>query len=146
MSRRLLLGVFCLAEKTKELPVNKILIALFLSACYHLNIDSSMKKNNLKKELKNKDAVLACAREFNMVGDPTRLKICYLLCRHKELSVGDIAEVVGVSASAVSHTLRKLKKADMVESRREFRTVYYKLKKSPVVKVMKDRINHYEKI
>ena len=105
-----------------------------------------MKKSNLKKELENKDAILACAREFNMVGDPTRLKICYLLCRHKELSVGNIAEVVGVSISAVSHTLRKLKKADMVESRREFRTVYYKLKKSPVVEVMKDRINHYENI
>lgn len=103
-------------------------------------------KKSLKKELGNKDAILACAREFNMVGDPTRLKICYLLCRHKELSVGDIAEVVGVSISAVSHTLRKLQKADMVESRREFRTVYYKLKKSPVVEVIKDRINHYENI
>lgn len=105
-----------------------------------------MKKDELKKELKNKDAILACAREFNMVGDPTRLKICYLLCHHKELSVGDIAEVVGVSVSAVSHTLRKLQKADMVESRREFRTVYYKLRKSPVVEMMKDRINHYENI
>ncbi|MCR4328456.1 MAG: metalloregulator ArsR/SmtB family transcription factor [Patescibacteria group bacterium] len=107
---------------------------------------SSIKKDNLKKELESKDSILACAREFNMVGDPTRLKICYLLCRHKELSVGDIAEVIGVSISAVSHTLRKLKKADMVESRREFRTVYYKLKKSPVVEVIKDRINHYENI
>ncbi|MBI5005305.1 MAG: winged helix-turn-helix transcriptional regulator [Candidatus Lloydbacteria bacterium] len=105
-----------------------------------------MKKSDLKKELGNKDAILACAQEFNMVGDPTRLKICYLLCRHKELSVGDIAEVVGVSISAVSHTLRKLQKADMVESRRESRAVYYKLKKSPVVEVMKDRINHYENI
>jgi len=105
-----------------------------------------MKKDELKKELGDKDAILACAREFNMVGDPTRLKICYLLCRHKELSVGEIAEVVGVSVSAVSHTLRKLQKADMVESRREFRTVYYKLKKSPVVEVMKERINHYENI
>ena len=105
-----------------------------------------MKKGILKKELENRDTILACAREFNMVGDPTRLKICYLLCRHKELSVGDIAEVVGVSVSAVSHTLHKLKKADMVESRRESRTVYYKLKKSPIVEVMKERINHHENI
>lgn len=126
--------------------MHRILVVLFLFICYHLNIDSSMKKDELKKELKNKEAILACAREFNMVGDPTRLKICYLLCRHKELSVGDIAEVVGVSVSAVSHTLRKLQKADMVESRREFRTVYYKLKKSPVVEVMKNRMNHYENI
>jgi ArsR family transcriptional regulator len=100
----------------------------------------------IKKELKNQKAILSCAREFNMVGDPTRLKICYLLCRHKELSVGDIAKVVGVSISAVSHTLQKLQKANMVESKREFRTVYYKLKKSPIVEVMKERINHYENV
>jgi ArsR family transcriptional regulator len=105
-----------------------------------------MDVDKLKKELKNKKAILVCAREFNMVGDPTRLKICYLLCRHKELSVGDIAEVVGVSISAVSHTLKKLQKANMVESRRESRTVYYKLKKSPIVEVMKERMNHYENI
>lgn len=105
-----------------------------------------MKKDKLKGELKNKKAILSCAREFNMVGDPTRLKICYLLCRHKELSVGVIAEVVGVSVSAVSHTLRKLKTANMVESRREFRTIYYKLKQSPVVEVLKKRMNYHENI
>jgi len=54
--------------------------------------------------------------------------------------------VVGVSISAVSHTLRKLQKANMVESRRESRMVYYKLKKSPIVEVMKERMNHYEKV
>lgn len=105
-----------------------------------------MDTKNLKKELKDKAAILACAQEFNMVGDPTRLKICYLLCRHKELSVGEIAETVGVSISAVSHTLRKLKKANMVESRREFRTVYYKIKKSPIVEIMKERMDHYAKV
>lgn len=105
-----------------------------------------MKKSTLKKELKNINAILSCAREFGMIGDPTRLKVCYLLCRHKELSVGEIAEVVGVSISAVSHTLHKLQKANMVESRHEFRNVYYKLKESPVVEVIKDRIKHYEKI
>lgn len=107
-----------------------------------MNVSSNinMKKGDLKKELKNKKAILACAREFNMVGDPTRLKICYLLCRHKELSVGDIAQIVGVSVSAVSHTLKKLKKANMVESRREFRNVYYKLKKSPLIKIIKQKL------
>jgi len=100
----------------------------------------------IRKELNVRKEILRCAEEFNMVGDPTRLKICYLLCRHKELSVGVIAEVVGVSISAVSHTLKKLQKANMVENRREFRTIYYKLKKSPIVEVMKERMNHYENI
>lgn len=80
------------------------------------------------------------SEEFNMVGDPTRLKICYLLCRHKELSVGEIAELVGVSISAVSHTLRKLKDADIVEDRRDFRHVYYQLKQSPITEMVKGRL------
>jgi DNA-binding transcriptional ArsR family regulator len=98
-----------------------------------------MDTDKLKKELKDKKAIAACAREFNTVGDPTRLKICYLLCRHKELSVGDIAKVVGVSISAVSHTLKKLQEANMVESRREFRNVYYKLKSHFITNILKKR-------
>jgi ArsR family transcriptional regulator len=97
-------------------------------------------KRAIKKELKNNVALEACAREFGVVGDPTRLKICYLLCRHKELSVSEIAELVGVSISAVSHTLRKLQEADIVENRRDFRNVYYQLKKTPFVKLLKDRL------
>lgn len=107
----------------------------------HNRISNRVKKDELKKELKNKEAILACAREFNMVGDPTRLKVCYLLCRYKELSVGEIAEVVGVSVSAVSHTLRKLQKANMVESRRESRSVYYKLKQTPLIYMLKGWLN-----
>jgi len=87
----------------------------------------------IKGELKSVKALTQCAKEFDMVGDPTRLKICYLLCRHKELSVGEIADIIGVSISAVSHTLKKLQKAEIVENRRDFRNVYYQLKKSPFV-------------
>ncbi len=100
-----------------------------------------MDKLKLKNELKNRKAIAACAKEFNMAGDLTRLKICYLLCRHKELSVGDIADIVGVSISAVSHTLGKLRRANMVESRREFRNVYYQLKPSPLRKYLAERLN-----
>lgn len=94
----------------------------------------------LQKELKNETEIIRCAEEFNMVGDPTRLKICYLLCRHKELSVGEIAEIIGISISAVSHTLRKLKDANIVEDRRDFRHVYYQLKQSPLTKIIKGRL------
>lgn len=98
------------------------------------------KIKQIRKELKNQGALMQCAEEFHMVGDPTRLKICYLLCRHKELSVGEIAEIIGVSISAVSHTLKKLQKANIVENRRDFRNVYYKLKKTLFVKTLKERL------
>lgn len=96
----------------------------------------------LKLELANTKALADCAREFHMVGDPTRLNICYLLCKHKELTVSEIADVVGVSVSAVSHTLRKLQEANMVESRQESRSVFYKLTNTPAVKFLKRRIQN----
>ncbi len=99
-----------------------------------------MDKKQIKKELKNKKTILRCAREFNIVGDPTRLKVCYLLCHYKELSVGEIAEIVGVSISAVSHTLKKLKKANLVEDRRDFRHVYYQLKQSQLTEMIRGRL------
>ena len=100
-----------------------------------------MRNKQIKKELENEKALIQCAEEFNMIGDPTRLKICYLLCRHKELSVGEIAEIVGVSISAVSHTLRKLKEAGVVKDRRNFRHVYYQLKPSPIAVILKERFS-----
>lgn len=100
------------------------------------------KLQRIKKELRNAKALIQCAKEFNMVGDITRLKICYLLCRHTELTVGEMAEIVGVSISAVSHTLKKLQKTHIVENRQAFRNVYYKLKKSHFTNLLKKGLKH----
>ncbi|MCH7492953.1 winged helix-turn-helix transcriptional regulator [Patescibacteria group bacterium] len=105
---------------------------------------SKLKK--IKQELRNAKAIESCAVEFGVIGDPTRLKICYLLCQHKELSVGDIAEIVGVSISAVSRTLKKLQQTGLVNRRRDYKTVYYSMSKSSLVKILKERISDYEKI
>ncbi len=99
-----------------------------------------MNSKKIKKELENDVAVQKCAEEFRMVGDPTRLKICYLLCHHDELSVSDISSVVGVSISAVSHTLRKLKQVGIVNERRDFRHVYYRMEKSKFTKILRARL------
>ncbi len=94
----------------------------------------------IKEELENKKELIKCAKEFDLMGDPTRLKICYLLCRHKELTVGEIAQIVGVSISAVSHTLKKLKKAGFVENRRKYRQVYYRITDSPAMCILRKRL------
>lgn len=90
-------------------------------------------KNRIKKELANKKALTKCACDFNILGDLTRMKICYLLCKHKELSVSEIAGLVGVSVSAVSHSLKALRKCYLVKSRRDFKTVYYRLDKDSLL-------------
>lgn len=100
------------------------------------------KKADIKRELKNVPELIRCAEEFSMVGDTTRLKICYLLCRHKELSVGEIAGIIGISVSAVSRTLRRLKEAAVVRDRRDFRHVYYQLTESPLARLIRGRLTN----
>ena len=63
---------------------------------------------------------------FKVFGDTTRLKILYALFEC-ELCVCDIALVVGMSSSAVSHQLRVLKQAKLVDYRREGKAVFYSL-------------------
>ena len=106
-------------------------------AWYHLNTNSSDMNNKIKKELENEAAVLQCAEQFGLVGDPTRMKICWLLCKHKELSVGDIAEILGVSMSVVSHSLKRLKQNHMVETRQEHKRVFYSLSDTDFTSVIK---------
>ena len=98
--------------------------------------------NKIKKELKNEKAVLQCAEQFGLVGDPTRMKICWLLCKHSELSVGEIAERLNVSISVVSHSLKKLRENNLVDSRREHKTVYYKLANTSFNKILKNSLNN----
>lgn len=72
-----------------------------------------------RQELANERGVLVCANRFVLVGDPTRMKISWLLCHHRELSVGEIVEVLDVSVSVVSHSLRKLREYHLVRARRK---------------------------
>lgn len=99
-----------------------------------------MRVDGLKKELKNKKAIEACARCFGVIGDTTRLKICYLLCNHPELSVSEIAAAVDVSISAVSHSLKKLKTLKLVTSRRNFRTVYYSWGNKELARIIQSQL------
>lgn len=100
-----------------------------------------MDKEKLARELKRKNAIVRCAREFSMVGDPTRMKICWLLCKHPELSVGEIADILAVSLSVVSHSLKKLRENDLVNSRREHKTIFYRLSNNPFNKVLRKSLS-----
>lgn len=91
----------------------------------------------LRRELKDARKIAACAKEFGVVGDATRLKICYLLCRHPELSVSQIAQVLNVSISTVSHSLARLRSISLVKTRRDSQTIYYSLARSPLSKLLR---------
>ena len=63
---------------------------------------------------------------YRVLGDPNRLKIVMAL-RNVEMCVCDLAAFTGLSDSAVSHQLRRLKDLTLVKSRREGQIIYYSL-------------------
>lgn len=87
---------------------------------------SSKEAQNIKAELKS-DMVVDCARRHNTVGDLSAMKVCYLLRHHPDLSVSEIAELVGLSVSATSRCLTKLKSAEIVSSNKVANRVMYRL-------------------
>ncbi len=99
------------------------------------------KYSKIRKELQNKEELIECAEQLGVVGDPTRLKICYLLCCHPELSVGEMAEILGASVSVISHSIKKLLNLDLVIRRKEAQTVYYSLSKNDFTRTLKDFIS-----
>jgi DNA-binding transcriptional ArsR family regulator len=78
---------------------------------------------------------------YKVFGDPTRVKIlCGLMS--SELCVCDIAVLVGMSQSAVSHQLRVLKNLKIVKHRRDGKTVFYSLEDQHVRSIIRQGIDH----
>lgn len=76
--------------------------------------------------MQNEDAYLSLSVLFKMFGDGTRVKLLHAL-ELNELCVCDLAALLGITKSAVSHQLKALRLANLVKSRREGQVVYYSL-------------------
>ena len=79
---------------------------------------------HVKTDLPKEEELYDLAELFKVFGDSTRIRILYALFE-SELCVCDIAELLNMSQSAISHQLRVLKQARLVRNRREGKTVYY---------------------
>jgi ArsR family transcriptional regulator, lead/cadmium/zinc/bismuth-responsive transcriptional repressor len=85
--------------------------------------------------------VQALADTFRLLGDPTRVRIVDALARG-ELCVHEIAELVGISESAVSHQLRLMRSMRLVRGRRAGRCVYYALDDQHIVDLFQQGLRH----
>lgn len=83
----------------------------------------------------------ALAQTFKVLGDVTRVRILDALSR-RELCVGDIAELLGLTESAVSHQLRLLRGARLVRQRRAGQMVFYALDDLHVVRLFAQGCEH----
>jgi DNA-binding transcriptional ArsR family regulator len=81
------------------------------------------------------------ASTFKVMGDPTRLKIILAL-RSGEMCVCDIAAYAGVSESAISHQLRRLKDLALVRPRRDGQILYYSLDDDHVLDILTVGLDH----
>ena len=88
-------------------------------------------------------AVYAVADTFRVLGDPTRVRILDALAGG-ELCVCDIAELAGISESAVSHQLRLLRGMRLVRPRRAGRLVYYSLDDQHIIGLLQQAVTHVE--
>lgn len=83
------------------------------------------------------------AELFKIFGDSTRIKILYALIE-SELCVGDIAQLLNLSQSAVSHQLRILKDAKLVKFRRDGKIIFYSLDDEHVRNILSMGMEHVE--
>jgi DNA-binding transcriptional ArsR family regulator len=81
----------------------------------------------IKRNLAEQKGLATLADLLGTAGNLQRLKILYLLHAHKEMCVCDLAEVLGLTDSAISQHLRKLKDKNIVKSRRQGQTIFYSL-------------------
>jgi DNA-binding transcriptional ArsR family regulator len=96
-----------------------------------------------KASLMQARTVEALADTFRVLGDPTRVRILDALSSG-ELCVCDIASLVGISESAVSHQLRLLRGMRLVRPRRAGRLVYYAVDDQHILELLTQALTHVE--
>ena len=93
------------------------------------------------KEMPGEDTLYDLTELFRIFGDSTRIRILYVLFE-SEMCVCDIAALLGMTQSAISHQLRALKNARLVKSRREGKTVFYTLADDHVKTIIDQGLEH----
>jgi len=96
---------------------------------------------HLKTRLLNDDSAAALAETFKVLGDTTRVRILDALGR-AEVPVCDLAHLLGLTQSAVSHQLRLLRSLRLVKSRRDGKHIYYLADDHHIVSLFEQGLEH----
>jgi ArsR family transcriptional regulator len=99
----------------------------------------------VRRALISPHSVAELAETFKVLGDPTRVRILDALSK-AELCVCDIAALLGLTESAVSHQLRVLRNIRLVRARREGRMVFYTLDDQHITALFAQGLSHVEEL
>ena len=97
----------------------------------------------INEKMPDDEKIFDLAELFKMFGDSTRMKILFVLFE-SEACTCDLAEVLKMTPSAISHQLKTLQRAKLVKSRRDGRTVYYSLADEHVRTMIVQGMEHIE--
>lgn len=111
-----------------------------IETCGFLHVHEELAEK-VQKELPEPEQLLQLAELFKVFGDGTRVRILYVLLT-AEVCVCDIAKLLGMTQSAVSHQLRILKQAHLIRSRRDGKTVFYSLADDHVATLLRQGMEH----
>ena len=100
-------------------------------------------RDRVLKEMPDEESLYDLAELFKVFGDTTRIRILYVLFE-AEMCVCDIAEILNMTQSAISHQLRVLKQARRVRNRREGKQIYYSLADDHVRTIIGQGMDHVD--
>lgn len=98
---------------------------------------------DVKSKMLDNEFISEISTFFKILGDNTRVKIIFAL-DHNEMCVCDIANVLNMTKSSISHQLSYLKDLNIVKSRKNGKEVYYSLDDEHVKEVFEVAISHIE--
>ena len=104
--------------------------------CVHEDVVAQVQRN-----LPEADTLRSLAELFKTFGDGTRIRILYVLLE-AEVCVCDLATLLGMTQSAVSHQLRILEQARLITARRDGKPVFYSLADDHVATLLKQGMEH----
>ena len=97
--------------------------------------------SQVRNELPTDELLFDLSDLFKIFGDATRIKILYSLFE-SEMCVCAIADLLGMTQSAISHQLKTLKNANLVDNRRDGKTIYYFLSDDHVRTIISKGFEH----
>lgn len=111
-----------------------------IESCSFIHVhDEIVEKVN--RIVPDEESLYDLADFFKVFADSTRIKILYvLLC--SEMCVCDLAQILNMTQSAISHQLRMLKQMDLVRNRRDGKTVFYSLADDHIKAILSQGMEH----
>ncbi|WP_236355034.1 ArsR/SmtB family transcription factor [Konateibacter massiliensis] len=111
-----------------------------VAKCEELCIHENVVKD-VQGHMPPDEKLIDLADFFKIFGDTTRIKILYVLFQ-SEMCVCDIADLLNMTQSAISHQLRVLKQMQLVKFRREGKTVFYSLSDGHIKTIINQGMEH----